>query len=255
MSTDRRACQREGRVIVSALRRMSSLPSISFIVLGGLAIAACGGGGGGLGEGLGGGSERTEGAVSSSEDGAKSGPSKTKRKRGKKGGRNAEKAADAQGGGDQAVTAEILERLAKEHELPESVFIETDENRDPFRSFLTVFAVQALPEEEFVPRPPVVLEDVSLDELRLIAIVSGEGGNPRAMLVDPDGKGWVVRRGDYVGRGERVRLGPGQPERIINWRVVRVRPDRVILVREDPVQAGPPVTRVIRLYPEEETEG
>jgi type IV pilus assembly protein PilP len=228
---------------------MSSLPSISCAILLVLAIAACGSGG--PGGNLGSGTERTEGAVASGESEGKAGPSKAKRKRGKKGGAAASKAGEPRPDA-QPLSAEVLERLAKERELPESVFIETDENRDPFRSFLTVFAVQALPEEEFVPRPPVVLEDVSLDELRLIAIVSGEGGNPRAMLVDPEGKGWVVRRGDYVGRGERVRLGPGQPERIINWRVVRVRPDRVILVREDPVQAGPPVTRVIRLYPEEE---
>lgn len=141
----------------------------------------------------------------------------------------------------------------KERELPEAAFIETDENRDPFRSFLNVFAAQAIPEETTISaRPPVLLEDVALDSLRLIAIVSGEGGNPRAMVVDPGGKGWVVRRGDYIGRGERIRLGPGQPEREINWRVVRVRPDRIILVREDPVQAGPPVTRVMRLYPEGE---
>jgi type IV pilus assembly protein PilP len=140
-----------------------------------------------------------------------------------------------------------------EVELPEAVFVETDENRDPFRSFLPVFTAQALPEEDFAPRPPVLLEDVSLDELRLIAVVSGEGGNPRAMVVDPDGKGWIVQRGDYVGRGERIRLGPGLPEREINWRVVRVRPDRIILVREDPVQAGPPVTQVMRLYPEDDS--
>lgn len=245
MSTDRRASQREGRVIVSAVRRMSSLPSISFVVLGALLVSGCGGGS--LGEGLRGGSERTESAVTSSEGEAQAGPAKT--------GAAVTPPRGQPSQGEQPLSAEILERLAKERELPESVFIETDENRDPFRSFLTVFAVQALPEEEFVPRPPVVLESVSLDELRLIAIVSGEGGNPRAMLVDPEGKGWVVRRGDYVGRGERVRLGAGQPERIINWRVVRVRPDRVILVREDPMQDGPPVTRVIRLYPEEETEG
>ena len=76
---------------------------------------------------------------------------------------------------------------------------------------------------------------------------------PRAMVTDPDGKGWIVQRGDYMGRGERIRLGPGMPEREINWRVVRVRPDRIILVREDPVQAGPPVTRVMRLYPEDDS--
>jgi type IV pilus assembly protein PilP len=160
------------------------------------------------------------------------------------------------GGGEVSPEGELRDPNAptKERELPEASFIETDENRDPFRSYLNVFSAQAIPEATATisPRPPVLLDDVSLDELRLIAIVSGEGGNPRAMVVDPAGKGWVVARGDYLGRGERVRLGPGQPEREINWRVVRVRPDRIILVREDPVQAGPPVTRIIRLYPEGE---
>lgn len=153
---------------------------------------------------------------------------------------------------DGASGGQDLLHPVKERELPEASFIETDENRDPFRSYLGVFAAQAIPEPTLATRPPVLLEEVSIDELRLIAIVSGEGGNPRAMLVDPGGKGWVVRRGDYIGRGEKIRLGPGQPEREINWRVVRVRPDRIILVREDPVQAGPPVTRVMRLYPEGE---
>lgn len=140
-----------------------------------------------------------------------------------------------------------------DRELPEAVFVETDDNRDPFRSFLPVFTAQALPiEDELTPSPTVILDDVSIESLSLIAIVSSRGGNPRAMVVDPEGKGWVIKRGDYVGRGERVRLGPGMPHREINWRVVRVRPDRIILVREDPIQAGPPVTRVMRLYPEGE---
>ena len=173
----------------------------------------------------------------------------------------------AGGGGDatKASTAEVTKTQdttapgnrvlpAKEREIPEAAFIETDENRDPFRGFMHVFVAQALPvEEELGPRPPVLLEDVSIDEMRLIAIVSGEGGNPRAMIVDTEGMGHIVGRGDYVGRGERIRLGPGQPEREIKWRVLTVRPDRIVLVREDPIQAGPPVTRVLRLYPEDES--
>lgn len=183
---------------------------------------------------------------------APEGSGKKAAKRREKRNKRHEKAGKASKAAPPPLTQEQIALREKERELPESVFIENDDNRDPFRSFLAVFSVQALPEEEFAPRPPVLLEDVGLEALRLIAIISGQGGNPRAMLVDPEGKGWVVRRGDYVGRGERIRLGPGQPEREINWRVVRVRPDRIILVREDPVQAGPPVTRVMRLYPEEE---
>ena len=142
----------------------------------------------------------------------------------------------------------------KQRDLAESAFIETDENRDPFRNYIAVFNIQAMPMDDGqAVRPPVLLEEHSIEELRLIAIISGEAGNPMAMLVDPSGKGWVVVRGDYVGRGERIRLGPGQADRELSWRVSRVRPDRIILVRDDPVQAGPPATRVLRLYPEEDT--
>jgi type IV pilus assembly protein PilP len=140
----------------------------------------------------------------------------------------------------------------KQRELPEAAFIDTDENRDPFRPYVQIIVGPRLPQGVEAESTEVILARHSLDELRLIAIVSGEGGNPRAMLVDPDGKGWVVRRGDYVGRGDRVVVAPGQPEREINWRVVRVHPDRIILVREDPSGIGNPVTRVMRLYPEEE---
>jgi type IV pilus assembly protein PilP len=241
MSTDDKALQRA----VSMRRALSYGISLALplIVLAGLVGLSCGEE---AGRGVPDGERRTGKALSGAEEEGtkKRGKQAGKAPRGKKQG----KASPA----PAPLTPDQIAQLEKERELPESVFIENDENRDPFRSFLAVFTVQALPEEEFVPRPPVLLEDVSLDELRLIAIISGQGGNPRAMLVDPEGKGWVVRRGDYVGRGERVRIGPGQPEREINWRVVRVRPDRIILVREDPVQAGPPVTRVMRLYPEEE---
>ncbi len=141
----------------------------------------------------------------------------------------------------------------KQRELPESSFVETDENRDPCRSYVQVFAVKSIPGDELMARPKVVLEERTIEELQLIAIVSGQGGNPRAMLVDPEGKGHIIRRGDHVGRGERIRIGPGQPERIINWRVARVRPNRVILVRDNPVAMAPEVTRVMRLHPEEDS--
>lgn len=215
---------------------LSAFPFLFVTLFGTISLIACG----------------EEEAASRGAPGAERSSSKSSKRSSQKGGKSASSNGDnardkaGQPEGDRAVAP------MTESELPEAVFIETDENRDPFRSFLPVFTAQALPEEDFAPRPPVLLDDVSLDELRLIAVISGEGGNPRAMVTDPEGKGWVVRRGDYVGRGERIRLGPGQPHREINWRIVRVRPDRIILVREDPIQAGPPVTRVMRLYPEED---
>jgi type IV pilus assembly protein PilP len=216
---------------------LSPLPFVVVTLLGGVALFACGEDEVPRGAGS---ADRASSVADSAEGGGKA-----------KAGKAANKApAKAEQAGDLPEVDEWVVPLS-DTELPEAVFVETDENRDPFRSYLLVFTAQALPEEDITIRPPVLLEDVSLDELRLIAVVSGDGGSPRAMVTDPEGKGWVVRRGDYLGRGEKIRIGPGQPEREINWRIVRVRPDRIILVREDPIQAGPPVTRVMRLYPEE----
>jgi type IV pilus assembly protein PilP len=95
----------------------------------------------------------------------------------------------------------------------------------------------------------VLLGQFSVDELRVIAIVSGIG-TPRAMLIDPQGVGTIVRRGDYVGRGEVVRGGPdGSSEFEVNWRVANIRRGDVVLAREDPTSAaGTPVTRVLPLH-------
>lgn len=61
--------------------------------------------------------------------------------------------------------------------------------RDPFQSFRV-----GLP-----PAPPEGLMAWEIDELALVGVVHGLG-QPRAMLVDPDGVSWIVEEGDYVGR-------------------------------------------------------
>ena len=68
----------------------------------------------------------------------------------------------------------------------------------------------------------------------------------KAMLVDPTGKGFVIQRGQFVGRPDVVQ-GAGQAGGTyeINWRVDRIRPGDVVLVREDPSNPDvPSATRV-----------
>jgi type IV pilus assembly protein PilP len=128
-------------------------------------------------------------------------------------------------------------------------FVESETNRDPFRNFAILF----------VPRtgtpPPiqrhVIMDGTHVDEMRLIAIVSGVP-NPSAMIVDGRGTGFTVHRGDYVGRAEYVSTGGADSVPItLNWRVDRISPTEVVLTREDP--ASPTrmaLTRVLPLHDE-----
>lgn len=136
-------------------------------------------------------------------------------------------------------------------DFAENDFVESDRNRDPFRSYVLV----AGPETKKVTRAQrdVILPQYSLDELKLVAIVTG-GEYPRAMVVDPGGKGWVIKRGDWVGRPDIVHIGGANgADYQINWRVEKVRDGDIVFSREDPAQPGiPPASRVIALRAENE---
>jgi type IV pilus assembly protein PilP len=140
-------------------------------------------------------------------------------------------------------------------EYSENDFVENDRNRDPFRSFATLF-VDTANKGTIRSQRKVLLERYSIDELRLVGIVTG-GDYPRAMLVDPTTKGHVVKRGDFLGRPDVVHTGGSNgADYQLNWRVDRIRDGDVVLVRDDPAQPGiPPATRVIPLHPEAETRG
>ncbi len=146
-----------------------------------------------------------------------------------------------------------LEELVPLFEEKDFVEIE-GQRRDPFRSYAKMFSVER--GTRVGPQVPVLLGEFSVDDLRVIAIVSGIG-TPRAMLVDPQGVGTIVRRGDYVGRGEVVHGGPdGSSEFEVNWRVANIRRGDVVLAREDPTSGtGTPVTRVLPLHAESEQTG
>jgi type IV pilus assembly protein PilP len=139
----------------------------------------------------------------------------------------------------------------KAADFGENEFTESDRNRDPFRSYASLFVEQG--KKPTVSQRTVVLGQYSIDELKLVAIVTG-GEYPRAMLVDPTTKGWIVKRGDFIGRPDVVHTGgTNGTDYQLNWRVDRVRDGDVVLIREDPAQPGvPPATRVIPLHNENE---
>ena len=132
-------------------------------------------------------------------------------------------------------------------------FSETDQSRDPFRSFAGAF-VTNIKTPNGVQRKTLV-ERYALDELKLIGIVTR--GPARALLTDPSGLGWVAKIGDLVGKAELVHAGgPTGVDVAVNWRVDRIRPSDVVFIREDPSHPEiPPTTRVIALRTPEEEAG
>jgi type IV pilus assembly protein PilP len=134
-------------------------------------------------------------------------------------------------------------------DFQEAEFAENEKSRDPFRSFANMFVEEA--RNKVKSQREVLLDNYSIDELKLIGIVT-RIDVPKAMLVDPTGKGHVIQRGQFVGRPEVVQ-GNGANGRSyeINWRVDRIRDGDVVLVREDPQNPDvPSATKVIPLRPE-----
>ncbi|MEI9940793.1 MAG: pilus assembly protein PilP [Pseudomonadota bacterium] len=136
-------------------------------------------------------------------------------------------------------------------EVQETEFTESERSRDPFRSFAKSFAQDS--KARVHSQREVILSEYSLDELKLIGIVT-RAEPAKAMLVDPTGKGFVIQRGQFVGRADVVQAaGASGTVYEINWRVDRIRSSDVVLIREDPSNPDvPSATRVIPLRPEDE---
>jgi type IV pilus assembly protein PilP len=130
-------------------------------------------------------------------------------------------------------------------------FVEGDRNRDPFRSFATELKSKG----PVVAQRAVIMPNTDIDEMRLIAIITGIS-QPRAMLVDPAGVGYVTARGDFVGKADVVQGGGTENLPIsLNWRVDRIRENEIVLAREDPSAPNrPPLTKVIPLRAEGEED-
>ena len=133
-------------------------------------------------------------------------------------------------------------------EFQETDFTESERSRDPFRSFAKYFAEEA--RTKIKSQREVVLDQYSLDELKLVGIVTRVQPE-RALVVDPTGKGHIITRGQFVGRAEIVQGGASGADYEINWRVERIRDADIVLVRDDPKNPDvPSATRIIALRTE-----
>lgn len=119
---------------------------------------------------------------------------------------------------------------ARKRTLTKEDFTESDNNRDPFRSFLQSFVTQVRQDKAH----PIVLEKFTIEELKLAGIITGEI-QPRAMFIDPVGQGVSVIRGDHMSKADAL--------------VTRIAPDRVYLRIEEGGGEHPVVTeRQIELH-------
>lgn len=135
-------------------------------------------------------------------------------------------------------------------DFQETAFIESERSRDPFRNYSRAFVDEARGQVE--SQREVVLEQYSIDELRLVALIQ-RIEPARAMLVDPAGVGHVVTRGQFIGRASVVQPTGGVGAAYeVNWRVDRIRDGDLVLVRDDPSNPDvPSATRVVPLRTEE----
>ena len=129
-------------------------------------------------------------------------------------------------GNTSASAAEALQQrltILRRKVLRDEDFNETDDaNRDPFRSFTGIFTDRG-PRVNVQQVVPAIFGKFSLEELTLIAVVTGDA-NPRAMFRDPSGLGQVIRRGDYVSKSAA--------------RVTKILSDRVVLELAEVTSGG-----------------
>lgn len=158
-------------------------------------------------------------------------------------------AAAAGAPGAPAASASAAQPAPPKFQIVEAEFTESERSRDPFRSFLSIFKDEN--KGAVKSQRQVVLAEFSIDELKLIGIVT-RAEPAKAMLVDPAGTGHVVQRGQFVGRPDVVQAaGRTGASYEINWRVDRIRDGDIVLIREDPANPDvPSATRVIPLRPE-----
>lgn len=150
----------------------------------------------------------------------------------------------ASGGGDKpaAAAAPKIEALV----LKDDDFVESERHRDPFRSFNLNPKPHGGQEIAMETQRAVVMPDTAVEDMKLIAVISGLA-RPKAMLTDAHNVGYVVQRGDYIGRA-KVFQTTGSVAITLNWRVDRIRDNEVVLTREDPQEQGrPPLSRIISM--------
>ncbi|MCA9580886.1 MAG: hypothetical protein KC416_03770, partial [Myxococcales bacterium] len=126
-------------------------------------------------------------------------------------------ATTAAAGGTANAAGGAADDLSNSLEYRDESFVESEENRDPFRDYISIFRATVVAS----PQRAVIMGDTGIDQMRLIAIISGVA-RPRAMLTDGAGVGHTVERGDYIGRPEVVQTGGAEGMPVsLNWRVDR----------------------------------
>ena len=75
---------------------------------------------------------------------------------------------------------------------------------DPFLSFLRTRVEAPIKKKPPRNRPLTPLEQVEITQLKLVGVILGEGGNTLAlaMVQLPDGKGFVIKKGDRIGMND-----------------------------------------------------
>ncbi|MBK6848063.1 MAG: pilus assembly protein PilP [Proteobacteria bacterium] len=121
-------------------------------------------------------------------------------------------------------------------ELADQEFMESPENRDPFRPYVAEFLTT--PQRTAKIQRKVILGRYGLDELDLIAVVAGSA-RARAMFRDPTGLGVTVRRGDFISKSA--------------CKVKDIQPDRVIVEIQEQLEGGQTAAdRVVEMHPKGE---
>lgn len=112
--------------------------------------------------------------------------------------------------------------------------------RDPFRSVLDD-AKQASADTDGTRPDCGPLCKWELEQLRLVAVVSGVS-NPLAMVEDPNGRGYIVRRGTFVGKR--------------NGKVTQIRSGEVVVTEIYKDQMGKPHVNPVPIrLPEDKQAG
>jgi len=81
-------------------------------------------------------------------------------------------------------------------------FYDPRDKRDPFRSF------QLVDDNRPETKPFGPLEDFELGQLELSAVI-WDANNPRALILDPGGRAYIVREGSQIGKnsGQIIHIG------------------------------------------------
>jgi type IV pilus assembly protein PilP len=91
----------------------------------------------------------------------------------------------------------------EQKEAPPKYKYEVTGRRDPFAPLLVV-SQQPLPFATTEPQTP--LESYDIVQLRLVAIIIGKGPSS-AMVIAPDGKGYILKKGIRVGKNSGLVVG------------------------------------------------